>query len=390
MSIEFMENNNSGKAVLKVIGVGGAGNNAVNTMIDAGLNGVEFITVNTDVQALDNSKAPIRIQIGKNETKGLGAGANPELGKRAIEEDKEEIKQALQGADMVFVTAGMGGGTGTGAAPVIAQIAKEMGALTVSIVTKPFMFEGFPRMKRAEGGLENLREFSDTLIIIPNQRILAIVDKQTSMIESFKMADSVLLQATKGISDIINVPGLINCDFADVKTIMSGSGDALMGTGMASGEERALVACKQAISSPLLEGISINGAQGVLINITGSSSMGMHEVNDAATVIYEEVGENANIIFGAVIDENMGDNLAVTVIATGFNEAMSTRGKNVIQAPNSNTIPLDSKTLDKPAYVRQEKIIQQKTLNFEQIMEEIDITSPDKLDIPTFLRKQMD
>lgn len=389
MTIEYLESMNDGKAVLKVIGIGGAGNNALNGMIDAGLQGVEFIAINTDAQALENNKAPIRIQIGKNVTKGLGAGANPDLGRESILEDQDEVKQAIQGADMVFITAGMGGGTGTGAGPIVGEIAKSIGALTVSIVTKPFLFEGFPRLKRAEAGINNLRQHSDTLIIIPNQRLLAIVDKQATMLDSFKLADSVLLQATKGISDIINVPGLINCDFADVNTIMEGSGDALMGTGIASGDDRALVACKQAISSPLLEGISINGAQGVLINITGSSNMGMHEVNDAATIIYEEVGDKANIIFGAVIDENMGDSLAVTVIATGFSEAWVkgiSRQKTV-----TNTIPLDTKTLEKPTFVRQEKkIMQQQTLDFEKLTEENDIQSPDDLDIPTFLRKQMD
>ncbi|MCK5077430.1 MAG: cell division protein FtsZ [Calditrichia bacterium] len=387
MSIEYLESMNDGKAVLKVVGVGGAGNNALNGMIDAGLQGVEFIALNTDAQALENNKAPIRIQIGKNVTKGLGAGANPDLGRDAILEDQDEVKQALMGADMVFITAGMGGGTGTGAGPVVAELAKSIGALTVSIVTKPFLFEGFPRTKRADAGLSNLRQHSDTLIIIPNQRLLAIVDKQASMLDSFKLADSVLLQATKGISDIINVPGLINCDFADVNTIMAGSGDALMGTGIASGDDRALVACKQAISSPLLEGVSINGAQGVLINITGSSNMGMHEVNDAATIIYEEVGDKANIIFGAVIDENMGDSLAVTVIATGFNEAGI---KTLPKQSTVNMVPFDSKTLEKPTFERQKKITQQQTLNFETVNEENDIQSPDDLDIPTFLRKQMD
>jgi cell division protein FtsZ len=395
MTIEYFESMDSQKANLKVVGVGGAGNNAINWMIESGLKGVEFIAINTDVQALEINKAPNKIQIGKSVTRGLGAGANPELGREAILEDKDEVKQALQGADMIFVTAGMGGGTGTGAAPIVAEIAKEIGALTVSIVTKPFLFEGLPRQKRAEAGIENLRQFSDTLIVIPNQRLLAIVEKNMSMIDAFKFADSVLLHATRGISDIINVPGLINCDFADVKTIMLESGDALMGRGKASGEDRAIIACRQAISSPLLEGVSINGAKGVLINITGGPDMTLQEVNDASTIIYEEVGENANIIFGAVIDENLKDEIMVTVIATGFNQAARKPAPKRV-----NTIRLDSKNLEKPAFVRHGKITEQQQLNFEPQKEkakegtfdfEDDFpTEPDDLDIPTFLRKQMD
>lgn len=394
MAIEYFESMDVQKASIKVVGVGGAGNNAINWMIESGLKGVEFIAINTDIQALEINKAPTKIQIGKSVTRGLGAGANPELGREAILEDKEEVKQVLQGADMVFVTAGMGGGTGTGAAPIVAEISKELGALTVSIVTKPFMFEGLPRMKRAESGISNMRQYSDTLIVIPNQRLLAICEKGMSMLDAFKFADSILLQATRGISDIINVPGLINCDFADVKTIMLESGDALMGRGIASGDDKAIVACKQAISSPLLEGVSINGAKGVLINITGGPDMTLQEVNDASTIIYEEVGENANIIFGAVIDENMKDEIMVTVIATGFNQAAHR------PAPKrATTIKLDPTQLEKPAFTRREKITQQQKLDFDQTpasknnsfdLDDDIPQEPDDLDIPTFLRKQMD
>ncbi|GAB4182321.1 MAG: cell division protein FtsZ [Calditrichia bacterium] len=395
MAIEYFESLDNQKAVLKVVGVGGAGNNAINWMIESGMKGVEFIAVNTDIQALDINKAEAKIQIGKSATRGLGAGANPELGREAIMEDKDEVKAALQGADMVFITAGMGGGTGTGAAPVIAEIAKEIGALTVSIVTKPFQFEGMPRQKRAESGIDNLRQYSDTLIVIPNQRLLAICDKNMSMVDAFKFADSVLLQATRGISDIINVPGLVNCDFADVKTIMLESGDALMGRGMASGDDRATVACRQAISSPLLEGISINGARGVLINITGGPNMTLQEVNEASTIIYDEVGENANIIFGAVIDESLSDEIMITVIATGFNQAARRP-----QPARATTIKMDPTTLSKPTFIRKEKVTQQQQLEFDGNGEKIEKmplefdqdlpNGPDDLDIPTFLRKQMD
>jgi len=306
------------KARIRVIGVGGAGSNAIDRMVDSELTGVEFIAVNTDAQALDHSKADVKIQIGKTITKGLGAGAKLHVGEAAAEEDAQAIAAALDGSDLVFITAGMGGGTGTGAAPVVARISKEIGALTIGIVTTPFRFEGPPRAKRGKEGVDNLRQYLDTLIVIPNQRLLSIVDKSTSMVDAFLEADSVLHQATRGISDLINVHGLINLDYADVKTVMEGMGDANMGTGVASGEERAVLAAQTAISSPLLDDTNIHGAQGLLINITGGPSMTLAEVDEASNLIFEEVGEQANIILGAVVDENMGDELRVTVIATGF------------------------------------------------------------------------
>lgn len=312
-------------AKLKVVGVGGAGGNALNHMVDASLAGVEFISVNTDAQALEISKVSNRVQIGSRITRGLGAGANPEVGRRAIEEDRELVENALKGADMVFVTAGMGGGTGTGAAPIIAEIAKEQGALTVAVVTKPFTFEGKKRMARAVNGIDELKERVDTLISIPNQRLLAIVNKETKLTDAFKMADDVLLQATRGISDLITVPGLINLDFADVKTVMSEMGDALMGTGYGKGEARASEAAHSAISSPLLDEISIAGARGVVVNITGGKNMTLFEVNEAASIIFENAGADANIIFGAVIDPNLKDEMKITVIATGFGMDMPLR-----------------------------------------------------------------
>jgi cell division protein FtsZ len=306
-------------ANIKVIGVGGGGNNAVNRMISAGLKGVEFISVNTDAQALQMALASNKIQIGAKLTKGLGAGANPDIGQKAAEESRDDIEQALRGADMVFVTAGMGGGTGTGAAPVVAEIAKELGALTVGVVTKPFTFEGKKRLHQAEVGIENLKGKVDTLITIPNDRLLQVVDKNTSIVEAFRIADDVLRQGVQGISDLIAVPGLINLDFADVKTIMKDTGSALMGIGSASGENRAVESARAAISSPLLE-TSIEGARGVLLNITGGASLGLFEVNEAAEIIAQAADPEANIIFGAVIDERMEDEVRVTVIATGFDK----------------------------------------------------------------------
>jgi cell division protein FtsZ len=307
-------------ARIKVVGVGGAGCNAVNRMIDAGLRGVDFVAMNTDTQALETSKSSVKLQIGKTTTRGLGAGADPEIGRKAIEEDREAVADVLGESDMVFVTCGMGGGTGTGAAPIVAEIAKDLGALTVGIVTKPFIFEGNKRSKRAEEGIIELKERVDTLIVIPNQRLLSVVPKGTPLTEAFRQADEVLLHATKGISDLISVPGLVNLDFADVKTVMSEMGDALMGAGMSSGDERALQAAQRAISSPLLEEVSIAGALGVLVNITGGEDLTLHEVNDATTIICEAAGPDANIIFGAVIDKAMSDQLRVTVIATGFHK----------------------------------------------------------------------
>jgi len=307
-------------ARIKVVGVGGGGNNAVNRMIDAGLRGVDFISVNTDKQALFLSKANTKIQIGDKLTKGLGAGANPDIGEKAANESRDEIAMAIKDADLVFVTAGMGGGTGTGGAPVIAQIAKELGILTVGVVTKPFMFEGRKRMQHADRGIENLKGVVDTLVTIPNDRLLHIADKKTSMLEAFKIADDVLRQGVQGISDLIAVPGLINLDFADVKTIMMETGLAHMGIGRGAGESKAEDAAKQAISSPLLE-TSIEGAKGVLLNITGGPDLGLQEVNTAAELIQNSADPEATIIFGAVIDENLKDEIIITVIATGFDKA---------------------------------------------------------------------
>ena len=322
MTIELVEADLSG-AKIKVIGVGGAGNNAVNTMIEAGLTGVEFIAVNTDAQDLKRSLASRRLQLGAALTKGLGAGANPEVGREAAQEDRERIAELLDGADMVFVTAGMGGGTGTGAAPVIAQIAKEVGALTVAVCTLPFFFEGKKRLRQAEEGVENLKAVVDTLITIPNQRLISMSNDRTTMKEAFQMADEVLLQAVKGVSDLINYEGIVNVDFADVRTTMKDKGVALMGVGVASGENKTVEAAHLAISSPLLDEVSIAGAQSVLINITGADDLTMYEINEASSLIQEEAHEDVNVIWGWVVDESMGDQVRVTVVATGFQETHS-------------------------------------------------------------------
>ncbi|RYM07258.1 cell division protein FtsZ [Sporolactobacillus sp. THM7-7] len=306
-------------AKIKVIGVGGGGNNAVNRMIESGIQGVDFVCANTDAQALQLSKAGTKLQLGEKLTRGLGAGANPDVGKKAAEESHDQVEEILKGADMVFVTAGMGGGTGTGAAPIIAEVAKEVGALTVGVVTRPFTFEGRKRAKQASSGIETLKEKVDTLIVIPNDRLLEIVDKNTPMLDAFREADNVLRQGVQGISDLIAVPGLINLDFADVKTIMTEGGSALMAIGIASGENRAAEAAKKAISSPLLEK-SIDGAKGVLMNITGGSNLSLYEVNEAADIIATAADEEVNMIFGSVIREELEDEIVVTVIATGFQE----------------------------------------------------------------------
>lgn len=336
------------KAKMRVVGIGGAGGNAINRMIDAQLSGVEFIAVNTDAQALDHNLADVKLQIGKQLTKGLGAGANLDIGRDAAEEDQQAVAAILDSADMVFITAGMGGGTGTGAAPVVAKIAKEQGALTVGIVTTPFRFEGPLRTKRALEGIQYLKEHVDTLIVIPNQRLLEVVERGTSVLDAFLMADSVLHQATKGISDLINIHGLINLDFADVKTVMSGMGDAIMGTGLATGEERAVLAAQSAISSPLLNNTDINGARGLLVNVTGGPDMTLIEVDEAMSIIYNEVGEEANIIFGAVIDEQMQGQISVTIIATGFNQESVRKKEPVIVEPKIDARP-DFSYTDRPA-----------------------------------------
>ncbi len=395
MTMRFaFDEKSSSTARMKVIGVGGAGGNAINRMIDGGLNGVEFISVNTDLQALENSKSSSRIQIGRISTKGLGAGANPEIGKKAIDEDRDTISETLEDADMVFVTAGMGGGTGTGAAPAIAEIAKDLGALTVGIVTKPFLFEGPKRMSRALKGIAELKECVDTLIIIPNQRLLSVVPKDTPLNAAFQIADDVLLQATKGISDLIAIPGLINLDFADVRTVMSEMGDALMGSGLSTGEHRAVEAAQQAISSPLLEDVSIEGALGVIVNVTGSDSMTLHEVNDATSVISEAAGEDANIIFGAVIDNNLQEEMRVTVIATGFNRngrlsSIATNHRRIYELEDNH----QTSDLEIPTFQRIKEMKNGEgngTTTFEDEDWEKEPESAEDLDVPAFLRRKID
>ena len=323
-------------ARIKVVGVGGGGGNAVNRMVEVGLAGVEFIAANTDEQALDHNRAAVKIRIGHKLTKGLGAGADPNIGRQAALEDTDSIIQTLSGADMIFVTTGLGGGTGTGAAPVIASLASELGALTIAVVTRPFKFEGRKRAMQAEAGLEALRECVDTVITIPNERLISVIDKRTTLTDAFTMADDVLRQAIQGISDLILVPGLINLDFADVKAIMSGMGVAMMGTGVADGENRAVDAARKAVSSPLLEDSSVNGARGVIINITGGPDLTLMEVNEASSIIQEAAHEDANIIFGAVVDESLAGRTKITVIATGFeSQAIARRG--AVQTPTDLT-----------------------------------------------------
>lgn len=339
-------------ANIKVIGIGGGGNNAVNRMIEAGLKGVEFIAVNTDVQALYMSKADKKIQIGEKLTKGLGAGANPEIGMKAAEENEAEIEEALAGADMIFITAGMGGGTGTGAAPIVAEVSKNLNILTVGVVTRPFSFEGRKRQKNADSGIEEVKNNVDTLITIPNDRLLSIAEKKTSIIDAFKMADDVLRQGVQGISDLIAVPGLINLDFADVRTIMMETGLAHMGIGKGTGENRAVEAAKQAVSSPLLE-TSIEGAKGVLLNITGGSNLGLLEVNEAAELISSAADSEANIIFGAVIDENLQDEIRITVIATGFESDNDKEPEDIEEFEIGS---FEDDDLDIPAFLRKTRI----------------------------------
>lgn len=382
-------------AKIRVVGVGGGGGNAVNSMIKKGLHSVDFYAVNTDVQALQRNAAPSKIQIGKNLTHGLGAGADPTIGYRAVEEDREEIAHALSGSDMVFVTAGMGGGTGTGGAPLVANIAKSLGALVVGIVTRPFQCEGKRRSGQADIGIEELRKQVDTLIVIPNQKLLSIVERNTPLTEAFDIANQVLYGATRGISELITVPGLINVDFADVRTVMREMGDAVMGTGEATGENRAKEAAEYAISSPLLDDVSISGAQGVLVNITGGPSMSLFEVDEATEIIREAAGEEANVILGAVIDEQLTDEILVTVIATGFNRRMTqqTQGRQQ-KAPVRTTerIPTgvsDLQALDRPAYERRgvELGFVQHPVNPDTLREKIDKSDHEK---PAFLRKVMD
>ncbi len=343
-------------AVIKVVGVGGGGTNAVNRMVDAGLSGVEFIAVNTDAQALMMCDADLKIHIGSKATRGLGAGADPVVGLAAAQESRDELKEALKGADMVFVTAGEGGGTGTGGAPIVAELAHELEALTVGVVTRPFGFEGRRRADQAEHGIENLRDRVDTLIVIENDRLLQVVEKRTSIVEAFRMADDILRQGVQGITDLITVPGLVNLDFADVRTIMRDAGSALMGIGAAAGENRAAEAARAAVSSPLLES-SIEGATGILLNITGGPDIGLFEVNEAAEVVTSAADQNANVIFGAVIDENLKDEVRVTVIATGFGTQRRRRGRQVTEGASIGERPPAFETadsLDVPSFLRED------------------------------------
>ncbi len=367
-------------AKIKVIGLGGGGSNAINRMMEARFSGVEFIVANTDSQALRTSPAPIKIQLGARLTQGLGAGSDPEIGKNAALEDREQIKKILEGADMVFVTAGLGGGTGTGSAPIVAATAKELGILTVAVVTKPFAFEGRRRAQQAEAGLTELRGVVDTLITIPNQRLLAVVDRGTPLVEAFRIADTVLLQAVQGISDLILVPGLINLDFADVRTIMAGMGMALMGTGVGKGEHRAVEAAQKAVASPLLDETSIDGARGILMNFTGGPDLSLHEVEEAARIVQEAGHEEAHIIFGAVIDASLQDEVRITVIATGFSERKESSqpaGKvvDMARAPRvGGATPSNAWRRRMPADARADA----------------DMPTEEDLDVPAFLRRQAD
>ncbi|MCX7816377.1 MAG: cell division protein FtsZ [Syntrophales bacterium] len=375
---EFADTCNVQGAKIRVIGVGGCGNNAVNTMISYNLTGVDFLCANTDIQCLRVSSAPIKIQLGAEVTKGLGAGADPEIGKKAALETKDLLFKYLEGSDMVFITAGLGGGTGTGAAPVVAELCREIGALTVAVVTKPFQFEGKIRIKQAEEGIARLREIVDTLIVVPNQRLLSLGGRNISVLEAFKKADDVLYHAVKGISDLINVNGLINLDFADVKTVMANMGLALMGIGTASGENRAVEAAQKAISSPLLEDNSIQGARGLLLNITGSSNLTLYEVNEASSMIQAEAHEDANVIFGMVIDDNMGDEVRVTVIATGFEDPGGKR--------NVSASALHRSDIRIPTFVRKMDQETMKSLKTGVHEDEEDLD----LSVPAFMRRQAD
>ncbi|MDX8153882.1 cell division protein FtsZ [Patulibacter brassicae] len=372
-------------AVIKVVGVGGGGTNAVNRMIDAGLRGVEFVACNTDAQALQMCDADIKINIGTEVTRGLGAGANPEVGHAAASESRDEIREALKGADMVFVTAGEGGGTGTGAAPVIAEIAKsEIGALTVGVVTRPFSFEGSTRMRQAQEGINRLREVVDTLVVIPNDKLLGLVEKRTSILDAFKSADNILRQGVQGITDLITIPGLINLDFADVRTVMHDAGTALMGIGQSSGETRAGDAAKAAISSPLLED-SVEGATGILLNITGGRELGLFEVNEAAEIVQAAADGDANIIFGAVIDEDMGDEVSVTVIATGFDKSRAARPASSSSSASSRSRGSERERPERDRPERGRRGTSERVPRVERQRSSLEI-GDDDIDIPAFLR----
>ena len=387
MLFEF-EPENERFATLKVIGVGGAGGNAVGRMISSSLTGVDFIVANTDAQVLASCQALNKVQIGGSLTKGLGAGGDPEIGRRAAQEDAATIAEALEGADMVFVTAGMGGGTGTGAAAVISEIARELGALTVAVVTKPFTFEGRRRMQQADQGLDELREKVDTLITIPNDRLLQIVPRDTPLEKAFEVADDVLLEATRGISDLVMVPGLINLDFADVRTVMKNRGNALMGTGRGSGENRAMEAAKAAISSPLLEDMSISGAEAILVNITGGKDLSLHEVHEATSEVLAAAGEDANVIFGAVIDPEVEGELTVTVIATGFVPAAQSRAASTL-VPKKVRIerqPVFEESTEAPAWVPRRPRDVAKLSDLLGPAEDL-VQAGENLDVPTFMRR---
>jgi len=385
MMFEFVESDNGAK--IKVIGIGGGGGNAINNMINANLRGVDFIAANTDAQALEISKANTKLQLGVNITKGLGAGANPEIGRSAALEDADKLRQTLEGSDMVFVTAGLGGGTGTGGAPIVAQLAKEIGALTVAVVTKPFNFEGRQRMRTADRGIKELKEVVDTIITIPNNRLLSLAAKKATFLEMLKKADDVLLYAVKGISDLITIPGLINLDFADVKTIMSEMGMALMGTGMASGEDRATEAAQKAISSPFLEDVSISGAKGVLMNISSGLDLTIEEVQEASSLIQKEAHEDANIIWGTVLDQSAGDELRVTVIATGIGE-IDARPKPDLGVIHGSRREDD---LEIPTFLRRNRKSETGRGELSRPMSYKDLPiDEDELEIPTFLRRQAD
>jgi cell division protein FtsZ len=377
------------QAAIKVVGVGGGGGNAINTMIEEDLTGVEFIVANTDAQALSRNLAPLKIQLGARLTKGLGAGANPDIGRQAALEDRDLLREALSGADMVFITAGLGGGTGTGAGPVVADIARESGALTVAVVTRPFQFEGATRRRQAEAGLKDLRGIVDTLIVIPNEKLLFIAGKEMRFVEAFRKVDEVLFQAVRGISELVTKPGYINLDFADVKTIMANMGVALMGTGCATGQNRAMAAAEKAISSPLLEDLSIRGAKGVLINITAGPSLALSEVHEAASLVQQEADEEANIIFGAVVDETIGDELKVTVIATGFESGAT---ESVWKNPRRTIRLVGREDLEKPAFLRAarrdgpDRIEDLPLIDKENEIESIETV--EEFEIPTFLRRR--
>jgi cell division protein FtsZ len=375
-------------AAIKVVGIGGGGGNALNTMIEMGLEMVDFIVANTDLQALEYNSASMKMQLGVSLTKGLGAGADPEIGRQAALEDIDMMREALNGADMVFITVGLGGGTGTGGAPVVAQVARDMGILTVAVVTKPFRFEGVKRSKQAENGLKELREAVDTMIVIPNDKLLIVAEEKLSLVNAFKKADEVLYHGVKGITDLVTKPGYINLDFADVKTIMTGMGIALMGTGTATGENRAMAAAEKAISSPLLEDYSIKGAKGILLNLTGGPDMALFEVNEAAELIQNEADPEANIIFGAVIDDTYKDEMKVTVIATGFDKGSELQeiGK---QRKKVYSLDVKGGNLDRPAFERRKEMMRlEPEEDIGVVDDDIDIEEIEELDIPAFLRKR--